>query len=83
MAKRIITAVIWLPIAALLVAFAPIWGIALAISVLAAIGVYELLWATGLARRKELCVCGCICVCFRHIVCPPAFCFLMRPKLGL
>lgn len=64
MAKRIITAVIWLPIAALLVAFAPIWGIALAISVLAAIGVYELLWATGLARRKELCVCGCIFAVF-------------------
>ena len=29
-----------------------------------------------------LCVCGCICVCFRHIVCPPAFCFLMRPNVS-
>ena len=34
MAKRILTAVIWLPIAALGFAFAPVWGIALAISAL-------------------------------------------------
>ena len=34
MAKRILTAVIWLPIAALGFAFAPVWAIALAISAL-------------------------------------------------
>ena len=55
MAKRILTAVIWLPIVALLFAYAPIWCIALAISVLSAIGVYELLWATGFVRQKRLC----------------------------
>lgn len=55
MAKRILTAVIWLPIVCLGFAFAPIWGIAVAISVLSAIGVYELLWATGFVHRKSLC----------------------------
>ena len=55
MAKRILTAVIWLPIVALGFAFAPIWGIMLAISALSAIGVYELLWATGFVRQKRLC----------------------------
>ena len=55
MAKRILTAVIWLPIVALGFAFAPIWIIMLAISALSAIGVYELLWATGFVRQKRLC----------------------------
>ena len=55
MAKRILTAVIWLPIVALGFAFAPIWVIMLAISALSAIGVYELLWATGFVRQKRLC----------------------------
>ena len=56
MAKRILTAVIWLPIAALGFAFAPVWAIALAISALSVVAVYELLWATGLVRQKRLCV---------------------------
>lgn len=55
MAKRILTAVIWLPIVCLGFAFAPVWGIAAAISALSAIAVYELLWATGFVRRKSLC----------------------------
>lgn len=55
MAKRILTAVIWLPIVALGFAFAPIWGIALAISALSAVGIYELLWATGFVKQKRLC----------------------------
>lgn len=55
MAKRILTAVIWLPIVALGFAFAPIWGIMLAISALSAVGVYELLWATGFVKHRRLC----------------------------
>lgn len=55
MAKRILTAVIWLPIVVLGFAFAPIWGIALAISALSAVGVYELLWATGFVHNQRLC----------------------------
>lgn len=60
MAKRILTAVIWLPIVVLGFAFAPIWGIALAISALSAVGAYELLWATGFVKERQLCVYGCI-----------------------
>ena len=55
MAKRILTAVIWLPIVAVGFAFAPIWVIMLAISALSAVGVYELLWATGFVKQKRLC----------------------------
>ncbi len=55
MAKRIITAVIWLPAVVLGFAFAPIWGIMLAISALSAVGVYELLWATGFVKNRRLC----------------------------
>ena len=60
MAKRILTAVIWLPIAALGFAFAPVWAIALAISALSVVAVYELLWATGLVRQKRLCVISAV-----------------------
>ncbi len=60
MATRILTAVIWIPIIVLLFIFAPIWGIALAISIISAIGVYELLWATGFIKEKRLCVYGCV-----------------------
>ena len=58
--KRILTAVIWLPIAALGFAFAPVWAIALAISALSVVAVYELLWATGLVRQKRLCVISAV-----------------------
>ena len=60
MAKRILTAVIWLPIVGLAIAFAPMWGFALGLSALSAVGVYELLWATGFVRQKRLCVYGCV-----------------------
>lgn len=60
MAKRILTAVIWLPIVVIGFAFAPIWGIALAISILSAVGAYELLWATGFVKERTLCVYGCV-----------------------
>ena len=52
MAKRILTAVIWLPIAALGFAFAPVWAIALAISALSVVAVYELLWAAVCYQRS-------------------------------
>ncbi len=59
MATRILTAVIWIPIIVLLFTFAPIWGVALAVSMISAIGVYELLWTTGFVRQKGLCAYGC------------------------
>lgn len=59
MATRILTAVIWIPILVLLFAFAPIWGVTLAVSIISAIGVYELLWATGFIKEKRLCIYGC------------------------
>lgn len=55
MGKRIFTALIWLPVAVLLIAYAPMWGLALAIAALSAVGAYELLWATGLVRQRRLC----------------------------
>ena len=72
MAKRIITAAIWIPIAVVLLAFAPIWGIVLAIAVLSAIGAYELLWRTGFAKKSPMC-CGCGVV-FAAVV-PVLVCF--------
>lgn len=67
MAKRILTAVIWLPIVVLLIAFAPIWFIALVISALSAGGVYELLWATGFVKQRRLCVYSGICAALMPI----------------
>jgi phosphatidate cytidylyltransferase len=60
MAKRILTAVIWIPILVLGFAYAPIWVIALAIAVLSVVGVYELLWVTGAVKKKRLCAYSCI-----------------------
>ena len=60
MAKRIITAVIWLPIAILLLGFAPVWIVALTTSLIACLGAYELLWATGFIKKKRLCAYACI-----------------------
>ena len=67
MAKRILTAVIWLPIVVLLIAFAPIWFIALVLSALSAGGVYELLWATGFVKQRRLCVYSGICAALMSI----------------
>ena len=63
MLKRILSALIALPLFFAVVFLAPDWVLTIAICLLSALACYEMLHATGLCKSTALLVCVLVCAC--------------------